>query len=142
MFKKLIEKIKKKKVLKYINTPRFKIEDLYVGEICLKIGSKYEGNDITTHTYKTIKTNAILLGETSIHFVHIKSNQPLKDLSYAHSQDYAVTKIVPFSSPFAKWMRLKHLQLNDQLSIKQVLQLEDALQTGLINDLETDNLFK
>ena len=141
MFKKLIEKYKKKKVLKYLNTPRFRINDLYVGEICCKKGTRHEANDISTHYYKTIKPQVILLGETSIHFTHIKSNQHLKDLSYAHVEDYAVTNVVAFSKPFAKWMRLKNLDLEDELSIKQILQLEDALQTGLIDDLKTDYLF-
>ncbi|MBO5954764.1 MAG: hypothetical protein J6Q13_02200 [Clostridia bacterium] len=141
MFKKLIEKYKKKKVLKYINTPRFRIEDLYVGEICLKKGCRHKGNDITTHTYKTVKPKAILIGETSIHYVHIKSNQELKDLSYAHIEDYAVTDVVPFSNTFAKWMRIKGLSLMSELSIKQVLQLEDALQTGLLDDLNANDLF-
>lgn len=142
MFKKSIEKHQRKKVEKFINEPRYTIEDLRVGEICLKKGKRYDGADITTYFYQTIKEKAILLSQTCITYTHIKSKQDLNELAYAHVGDYAITNLKDFEEVFAIYMRNKNLTSESKLSIKQVLQLEDALQTGLIDDLTAHDLFK
>ena len=140
MFKKLIEKHKQKKVEEYINEPRFEIRDLHVGDIVL-LKKRETTNGITTSFYKEIKKSVIVHYTGSIRYNHIKSKQILKEVFWAEINDYALTKIKTFREKFAIYMRKKNLTDDSLLSIKQVLQLEDALQTGLIDDLTADEIF-
>lgn len=141
MFKKLIEKYQRKKVEKIINEPRFTIDDLYVADIVL-LKNKSHSNGKTHCSYRDVKTSVIIESNGFVSYTHIKSKQVLKDMFWASINDYALTNIKKFSEKFAIYMRKKHLTSSSQLSIKQVLQLEDALQTGLIDDLTAHDLFK
>ena len=141
MFKKLIEMYQRKKVEKIINEPRFTIDNLFVADIVL-LKKKSHSNGKTHCSYKDVKPSVIVENNGFVNYTHIKSKQELKDMFWASVNDYALTNIKKFSEKFAIYMRRKNLTPNDLLSIKQVLQLEDALQTGLIDDLTAHDLFK
>ena len=135
MIKKLIENHKRKKIKRIIEQPRFCIKDLYVGDIVLKQKEVDDGP-------VEVKKSVIVVNVDNVTCKHIKSNQVLAELYWADVGDYALTNMEYFKSKFVLFMRKNHLTSESKLSIKQILQLEDALQTGLYDDLKFDDLFK
>ena len=140
MLKKIRAKLQRNKVEKIINEPRFAIKDLYVGDLVL-LKKKNHSNGKTNSFYLDIKKSVIVENAGFVSYTHIKSKQALKEMFWASVNDYALTNIEKFAEKFAIYMRKKNLKPDDLLSIKQVLQLEDAMQTGLLDDLNAHDLF-
>ncbi len=141
MFKKLIEKSRRKKVKKNTNGLKFTIKDLCVADIVLIKNREYENGKIH-NSYQEITKSVIVENLDNKNFGHIKSKQILTEAYWAQINDYALVNIRKFSDKFETLMRKQHLSNESQLSSKQVIQLEDALQTGIIDDLLYDEIFK
>ena len=140
MLEKLFEILKNRKKEKQLNEPKYKISELYIADIVLLKEHFYSG-DTSNYKFKNIKQNAILVHSNWSSFIHIKSGQKLKDMFWSSVNDYALNNVKHFREKLAVYMRVHNLTEDSKLSVKQILELEEALQHEKLDELINHNLF-
>ena len=120
--------------------PRWKIQDLCVGEIVLFEQKKYNCDGLTRKNhYIPIKSFAIFLkpSERDEYYLHFKSAQGLKDIKFAIVGDYAIRNIRPYSKEFAFEMQENKQTEKSKVSEKFINELETKINTEINKEKET-----
>ncbi len=146
----IIERMTQRREEKQINKPRYKIEDLYVGEIIFVTNKKFEmGSCFWTSGYrykvKHIKPFAIFKHTCWDHnYLHIVSNHELRELSLiGEIGEYVVNddSLKKFDKFMQRYMIANNLKSNSKLSINDIKELEDYVNEKLYPEQEKDELF-
>lgn len=146
----LIERMAQRRKERKINKPRYKIEDLHVGEI-IYITDKEFVNGSTfwqcgyKRTYKHIKTFAIFKHDylDGADYFHVVTNHPLRLSLYSEVGEYAVNydSLKDFNKYMQRYMIANNLKSTSKLSINDIKELEDYVNEKLSPEQEKDELF-
>ena len=151
---------KKTSLIKRItdNIPRYKIEDLYVGEI-IKIhnisyaGQAFESNSLLgyalamqhKYTYTTIKPFAIFKHNDAwdVDYLHVGTNHMLRKIYNAKELEYAVNEkpLKEFDRAMQQYMIEHNLKRTSKLSINQIKHIEREVNIRLNPDKKQNELF-
>lgn len=147
---KLIQKMIQKHNERQNNKPKYKIEDLYVGEIIYIIDKKFEtGSCFLTSGYrfkfKYIKSFAIFKHTCwDNDYLHILTNHPLATRSLSSEiGEYAVNydTLKDFDKYMQRYMISNNLKKTSKLSINEIKELENYVNQKLYPEQEKDELF-
>lgn len=146
----LIKRMAEKREEKLLNKPRYKIEDLYCGEIIYITGKKFEmGSSFFTSgyrfKYKHIKPFAIFKHTCwDSDYLHIVSNHKLRHSDLiSEIGEYAVNddSLKKFDKFMQRYMFANNLKSTSKLSINDIKELEDYVNEKLYPEQEKDELF-
>lgn len=152
---KLIQKMIQKHNERQNNKPRYKIEDLYCGQIVHFLDKEYVGQSFpyrnlfeyvlgrtNRYTYVTIKEFAIFTKKDTYGpdtYIHLKSGQALQKMRHSIKGDYAIEKPVLFKEIFPLEMRKYGLTEKSKFSKAEICELEDELNKEYSTIQQTDN---
>lgn len=144
MLKKLYEQLKQKKVDKQNNKPRFKLGDLYVGEIVLYTDREDIGFGTRYDHYNIVKKFAIFTETGYKKYCHIKSGQTLYEMGCYKSivGDYAVHNVRKFEKALCIYMRKNKFTSSTKVSRVFIEENEDKINNELRPDMEIVDIFK
>ena len=147
----LIERMAQRREQKRLNKPRYKIEDLHVGEIIYITNKKFEmGSCLLTSGYrfkfKHIKPFAIFKHTCwDSDYLHIVSNHKLQPLDLCETEigEYVVNddSLKKFDKYMQRYMIENNLKSKSKLSINDIKELEDYVNQKLYPEQEKDELF-
>ena len=147
----LIKRMAEKREEKLLNKPRYKIEDLYVGEIIYITGKKFEmGYSFLTSGYqfkfKHIKPFAIFKHSylDKDYYLHVTSNHKLRQSSLTTEiGEYVVHNdtLKEFDKYMQRYMIANNLKKTSKLSINEIKELEEYVNEKLYPEQEKDELF-
>ena len=138
---KLLQEIMEKHKQREYNKPKYKIEDLYVGDIVLLEDFDFKDMITTRYYFKPIKEYAIFKWEKHNKYTHIKSGQGLHLITKAELNDYAINNIVPLNSAFVRVLREHHIAPGSKISLALINRLEDELNKKFNPKQTTTNIF-
>ena len=146
-----IERTREKQRELYINKPRYKIEDLYVGKIIYIQSEKFYSGPThsifdsgTWITFKNIKKFAIFYNPGPwIDDIHVVTNHTLKTSLWAKPGEYCIhyDSMMKFDKALQRFMIENRLNRNSMLSIKQITELENNVNELNFPDQRKDDLF-
>ncbi|MFQ6723753.1 MAG: hypothetical protein ACLRFE_00270 [Clostridia bacterium] len=151
----IIERMTQRREEKKLNKPRYKIENLYCGEIVYVTDCKFVKGPTFwqcghNRTYKHIKPFAIFYHNIYIgahdfedNYRHVITNHPLRQLQYAQIGEYAVNHdtLKDFDKYMQRYMISNNLKKNSRLSINDIKELENYVNQKLYPEQEKDKLF-
>ena len=145
----LIEYMAQKREERHLNKPRYKIEDLYVGEIIYIVNTEFVSGPTfwqsgTKTTYKHIKPFAIFSRTCWEHdYLHILTNHPFRQSFHAEIGEYAVNHntLKEFDKCMQRYMIANNLKSTSKLSINDIKELEDYVNEKLYPEHKKDKLF-
>ncbi len=123
--------------------PKYRLDELYIGQIVLLKKRKYF-NLLTWDSYYTeIKKFAIFTDVHKDMYKHIKSGQKIESLDsiYAIEGDYAINNIHQFTHAFAIKIRTNNWKASTKLSQKQIEELETQINQELYPNQKENSLF-
>ena len=140
------------------NIPRYKIEDLYVGEIIQILNRRYVGQSSTSssligymlamqyeYTYANIKPFAIFKHNDAWdeEYIHVGTNHPLRNIYNAKELEYAVLDktLKEFDRAMQQYMIEHNLKKTSKLSINQIKVFERVVNIRLNPEQNQDKLF-
>lgn len=139
---KIIQKLIENKKIKEYNKPKYKIEDLYVGEIVFITDEKLVTFEAISYTYRPIKKFAIFLKAddylVSHSYIH-PSNQKLTTIGLANVNDYAIKDLRPFKDAFI-WS-IHEGKIPTKISKSFIVELETGLNQKLAPNQKENHLF-
>ena len=129
------------------NRPKYKIEDLYIGEIIYIIDSQFViGSSLldsgTKHTYKIIKDFAIFEKDDNDNYIHILSGKSLLLSIRADKDEYAInySSIKNFGKLMQSYMIKKHLTDSSKLSINKIKEIEKEVNIRINPNKKRDDI--
>lgn len=151
----LIEHMAQKREVRKLNKPRYKIENLYCGEIVYVVDKEFHKGPTFlqcgyNRTYKHIKPFAIFyhniyVGTTDFEndYRHVVTNHTLRQLSHSEVGEYAVDQdtLRDFDKYLQRYMIENNLKKTSKLSINDIKELEDFVNQKLYPEQEKDELF-
>ncbi len=151
----LIERMTQRREERKLNKPRYKIENLYCGEIVYVVDKEfYKGPTFWqcghNRTFRPIKPFAILYHNIYIgtndfenDYRHIITNHPLRLLSHSEIGEYAVNQdtLKNFDKYMQRYMIANNLKNTSKLSINDIKELEEYVNQKLYPEQEKDKLF-
>ena len=145
----IIERMAQKREERQLNKPRYKIQDLCVGEIIYITNTEfYTGPTFwqcgTKYTFKHIKPFAIFKHTCwDSDYLHILTNHPLRLSLYSESGEYAVNHdtLKDFDKYMQRYMITNNLKTTSKLSINDIKELEEAINKELYPEQEKDEVF-
>ena len=144
MIKQLIEKHKQEHIEKSNNKPKYKLKDLYIGEIVLYKYRKDVRLGVIDYHYDMVKKFAILKQVGYQKYLHIKSNQELYVMGsyYCAVNDYAVHRVRKFTDVSRIYMRINNLSLSTKVSLNFIKDYENEMNNLLAPDEVVNEMFK
>lgn len=151
----LIERMSQRREERKLNKPRYKIENLYCGEIVYVVDKEfYKGPTFWqcghNRTYKIIKPFAIFYHNIYIgtydfedNYRHVITNHPLRQLSYSEIGECVVNheSLKDFDKYMQRYMIENNLKKTSKLSINDIKDLENYVNEKLYPEHEKDELF-
>lgn len=146
----LIEHMAQRREERKLNKPRYKIEDLHVGEIIYITNKKFEmGSSFLTSghrfKFKRIKPFAIFKHTYfDPNYLHIVSTHKLRQLDLiSEIGEYVVrdNSLKKFDKYMQRYMLANNLKSTSKLSINDIKELEDYVNEKLYPEQEKDELF-
>lgn len=133
------------------NKPKYRIEDLYIGEIVCdeyeKLTPDKESKQISRECYeRNIKAYAILhcphLNNSSPNrFLHIYTDQQISSQHSSPSiKEFKVTNVKPFDVVMKNFMKEYSMTGKTRLSLNQIISLEDFINKVCTTDLQPNDL--
>jgi len=149
IIKKLIEKHKIKKEQtqqlkqeKEYLKPRYILKNLYIGEIVKLTRQEHLSLSIHNYNYVPVKSFAIFYKCGDDSYLHIKSNQMVKSITYATEGEYALDCVMSFYKRFAEPLRQRHYRPHSKISKKVIDKLETEVNLKLNPNQEENDTFK
>lgn len=140
----LREKLKQKNMEKLNNKPKFKLGDLYVGEIVLYTAREDIGFGTRYDHYNIVKNFAIFTETGYKKYCHIKSGQTLYEMGCYKSivGDYAVHNVRKFEKALCIYMRKNKFTSSTKVSKIFIEENETKINHGLSPDQEINEIFQ